>query len=132
MNKPILIAILLTLGGGAATAQTAVSRDLHGAGSWKTDGEAKRAAAQWSLDLQRSRDGTVSGVINVADSPLLGSGRVRGRFDGRLISGTIVDEQGTDVARFNGLLTRSGFRGRYVDRTGETGDWEWEGEIPSE
>jgi hypothetical protein len=114
----------------AASAQSATFDELRGDGSWNPDGEAKVATQQWSLDLKRSDDGTVSGLITVTDSPLFSVGRVHGKLEDRVISGTITDEQGNHVAQFNGTLSRSGFRGKYVDRTGESGEWEWEGKLP--
>lgn len=127
-TKAIFLSALLSA--GIAYAQSSDSANLRGAGSWKTDGETERPVQQWSLDLKRGQDGTVSGTIDVAGSPLVGSGRVEGKFDGRVIAGAIVDSQGGHVARFNGLLTPTGFRGKYVDRTGESGEWQWEGQLP--
>jgi hypothetical protein len=129
MTRYTSLAIVIALA-TVAGAQSAAFDELRGDGSWKTDGKAKRATQQWSLDLQRSSDGTVSGLITVADSPLFAAGRVHGKLEDRVISGTITDEQGNHVARFNGTLSRSGFQGKYVDRTGESGEWEWEGELP--
>jgi hypothetical protein len=106
---------LALLGAADAHAQDLNSNALQGDGSWKTDGEAKRAAQQWDIDLRRAKDGSVIGSINVADSPLLSNGRVEARFDGRFISGTIVDARGQYVARFNGLLSNGRLDGRRSD-----------------
>lgn len=129
MTRRTSLAIVLAF----ATVANAQSMDvdrMRGGGSWKTDGEVKRTTQQWSLDLRRSDDGTVSGLITIKDSPLFSVGKVHGKLDDRVISGTITDEEGKEVAQFNGVLSRSGFRGKYVDRTGESGDWEWEGTLP--
>jgi hypothetical protein len=124
----VVLAILLASSAGA---QEAPPDELAGGGHWKTDGEATTPAQQWSLDVQRSDDGTISGLITVADSPLFAAGRVHGTIDGRVISGTVTDEQGDQVLQFNGTLSDDRFRGKYVARTGESGEWEWEGPPPT-
>lgn len=126
----LALGIVISVFCGTASAQLSDPADIRGDGSWKTDGVAKRAAQRWNLDLRRADDGTISGLITVTDSPLLQAGRIHGRIDGRTISGTILGDQGEYVARFNGLLNNGRFQGKYTDRTGETGEWEWEGEPP--
>lgn len=129
MIRNLIIGLVMTFGATGLFAQTIGSDEFRGDGSWKTDGVVKRSS-RWSLDLQRGEDGTVTGLITISDSPLFAAGRIRGTLEGNVISGTITDEQGEHVARFSGVLSRTGFRGRYVDRTGESGEWEWEGELP--
>lgn len=129
--RTLTCAILLAMvGTSAVVAQTIASKELRGDGSWKIDGYAKRSTQQWSLDLHRGDNSAVTGLITVTDSPLFAAGRVNGRLEGNVITGTITDEQGEHVARFNGVLSRHRFRGRYTDRTGEAGEWEWEGKLP--
>lgn len=128
MNKSAIVFLGLWLIPTIAVGQAMT--DLRGGGSWNADSETKRSEQRWDLDLHRDGGGSISGRINVADSPLMTQGHVQGKFDGYMISGTIVDERGAYVARFNGLLRGSRFQGRYTDRTGETGKWEWEGQLP--
>lgn len=123
------VAICIALA-ATASAPSISAKELRGDGSWNPDGKAKVASQQWSLDLRRGDDGTITGLITVTDSPLFSVGRVQGKLEDRVISGTITDEQGNHVAQFNGILSRTGFAGKYVDRTGESGEWEWQGELP--
>ena len=48
----------------------------------------------------------------------------------RTVSGTISDDGGNYVARFNGTISAAGMSGKYVDLSGETGDWSWDGPLP--
>jgi hypothetical protein len=131
MKQWISAALIVTLAVGTAAAQPDLATtELEGGGSWKVDGEAKRSSRQWDLDLQRAEDGTITGTIRVDGSPLLSEGRVQGKLDGNLISGAIVGEDGERAATFTGLLANGRFQGKYTDRTGETGEWEWEGKLP--
>lgn len=124
-----LVAVVL-VGPAGVWGQGPVAEQVRGEGSWTSDGTARGLAQRWSLHLQRAEDGTVWGLITVRDSPLLRAGRVVGKMEGRTISGTITDEQGRVAVRFTGVVSDRGLRGRYTDRTGETGEWQWEGEFP--
>lgn len=105
---------------------------IHGDGAWKSDDKAAKAAQRWDLTLSRASDNSVSGHITVADSPLLTNGTIEGRLDGRRLSGIIFDETGNHAASFEGRVGADRvLRGTYVDRTGETGEWEWEGDLGS-
>ena len=86
-------------------------------------------ARRWDLDVTAAADGTLSGSATLQGSPLMTTGRVTGRVAGQGVSGTISDEKGRLVATFSGTVDqRTGaMRGRYEDRTGEVGDWEWAG-----
>jgi hypothetical protein len=114
----------------AVGAQTLDRAELSGRGSWKTDHDQKRPAQRWSLDLQRGEDGAMSGEITIGDSPLFRTGRVAATVDGDSIHGRITDEQGEHVANFDGVVSAGRLHGNYTDRTGETGEWEWEGKLP--
>lgn len=122
------IAVLLLT--STAIAQHITSRELRGDGSWRTDGEIQTTSQQWSLNLQRGDHDRITGLITVSDSPLFRLGTVDGTFDGRIISGTITDETGSPAATFTGAVLGGGFAGKYTDRTGETGEWHWAGELP--
>ena len=130
-TTPVVIAAVIGIG-PVAMAQTVrdhpvlTSTEARGDGDWKTDGRTQKATQRWDLDLTRAEDGSVSGEITVADSPLLANGSVQGRMDGRRISGVILDEAGDRAASFEGTVGPDQvLRGTYTDRTGETGEWEW-------
>lgn len=106
------------------------STTARGDGGWKTDGLTEKVTQRWDLSLRRGADGSISGQISVDDSPLLATGTVQGRLDGRRISGVILDEAGNRAASFEGNVGADRvLRGTYTDRTGETGEWEWEGDL---
>lgn len=107
-----------------------VSRDLHGAGEWKSNDQVVAPAQQWSLDAVRFDDGELRGRISVIDSPVVREGNVEGKVSGESISGRILDDDGNVLAEFKGRLADSVFRGTYRDRTGELGEWEWAGPPP--
>ena len=134
MKVAILAMAMLTGLGSVVVAQSSrdhpilTSTNVRADGGWKTEGRAEKVTQRWDLSLTRAEDGSVSGQIAVADSPLLANGTVRGRMDGRRISGVILDESGNRAASFEGTVGADQIlRGTYTDRTGETGEWEWEG-----
>lgn len=107
-----------------------VSTDVRGAGGWQPDGKVARPSQGWSLDVKRSPDGSLTGRVTLSDSPLMQSGNLKAQILGTLLSGTISDDDGKQVATVQGKLSPSGIDGNYTDRTGETGSWHWEGELP--
>lgn len=119
-----------------ASAQAILSAKpvLRGQGQWRPEASSSRrsmGSPAWSVSLQRGADGTVSGDIQVEGPPLLRSGRVHGRFFGNRVSGVILDESREVAATFRGRVDRATarFAGTYVDRTGESGNWEWNGAL---
>ncbi len=130
-----VLAAALTLAAASASAQTSTtsaitSTSLEGGGDWRTDGRAAKPAQQWTIQLLHSADNALRGRISVAGSPLLDGGNVEGAISGATVSGTISDDEGNRVARFEGKVTASGMSGTYRDRTGETGTWMWNGPPP--
>jgi hypothetical protein len=126
----VLLLVLEVAVAGGSSAQTITAREVHGGGGWKTDGKAQRSAQRWSLDVQRSDDDSIRGRISVADSPLFTDGNVEGKIDGRIVTGTISDDAGNRIATFTGIVTEIGMSGKYTDRTGEVGEWNWDGAVP--
>ncbi len=104
---------------------------VQGAGTWNTDGTDPNGVQRWALNVVRNDDNTISGRVSVASSPLLNNGNVQGKIDGPTVSGTIMDDNGNQLATFTGAVTGSGMRGKYTDQTGETGDWEWDAPLPN-
>lgn len=100
---------------------------LAGSGRWGASGTARAAGVQgWSVQLS-NRDGLLDGTVTVSGSPLIRNGRVTGRIQGRGVAGTLLDAEGRQVATFTGTITESGrVHGRYQDRTGALGTWEWD------
>ena len=106
------------------------AHDLNGSGSWTPGGKQRRSLQRWSLRVERDDEGGLHGTVVVNDSPLLSSGVVRGALRGQHLSGTIADTSGNRIAEFRGIISAGGVRGTYTDRTGETGDWIWDGPLP--
>ena len=129
--------LIFCLGAGLCLATPAFGGDQEpfavgssqGDGSWKVDGEPQRSAQNWRLDVHRTSDGRLIGRIDLGGSPLASSANVVGKVTGSKLSGAIIDDAGDQVATFTGILSESGIRGRYIDRTGEAGDWFWEGQL---
>jgi hypothetical protein len=107
------------------------TRDIAGAGSWQADGKAVLATRRWQLDLKRGPGTALQGTIAVAESPLVGFGKVSGRVDGKRVTGVISDARGKFVAQFEGEVSGDMMSGTYTDRTGGTGDWSWDGTVPA-
>ena len=108
------------------------SREVHGSGNWGAEKEEGVAVVQrWSLDGLRFSDNRISGRISVSGSPLIDAANVEGRFSGRGLSGTLLDDEGKELAGFEGRVTANGAVGTYRDYKGGVGEWHWEGRIPS-
>ena len=105
-------------------------RATEGGGGWKSKAQTTAPAQQWNLDAVRFEDGKVRGRIAVANSPVLGDGNVEGTVSGNTVQGRIVDDAGILLVQFTGVLAGETFRGKYTDRTGEVGEWEWSGAAP--
>ena len=128
-------AILTTMCAYIVSAQPAppaaiTAKQIRGRGGWKTDGEVTKPTRRWDLQLSRGDDNSILGRITLADSPLATAGNVVGRIEGRKLSGTIADDDGNDIATFEGTLTKTRMSGTYIDRTGEVGSWSWDGPPP--
>jgi hypothetical protein len=101
------------------------ARSLRGNGAWQREG---RGAQRWDIDVTRRDDETIEGRVTLGGSPLLRSGVLRGRLDGRRVSGSVSDDYGNQAATFVGVVMPNGsWQGTYQDRTGETGRWSWDG-----
>jgi hypothetical protein len=104
---------------------------LRGGGGWKTDGNRQVASHRWKLQLTRGDNQSVTGRVTLGGSPLASAGNVQGQIAGDAIFGTIADDAGNEFAAFEGTITASGgMSGKYMDRTGETGDWASDGPPP--
>ena len=99
-------------------------QDIAGNGGWKPDQQSPAATQPWTLQVTRAADNSITGRVAIAGSPLLTSGNVQGQIVGENVSGTITDDAGTIVARFDGTINASGMWGTYTDYTGEVGAWE--------
>ncbi len=110
--------------------QDTAAQRLRGNGAWQRDG---RNAQRWDIDLTYRDAETVEGRVTLAGSPMLRNGGVlRGRLEGRRVSGSVSDDDGNQVATFVGVVMPSGgWQGTYQDRTGEIGRWSWSGAPPA-
>jgi|SRR5579862_2122198 len=100
---------------------------IRGGGGWKTDGKPAVPNHRWSLQLTRGDDDSLTGSVTIGGSPLASSGKVHGEVMGDAVFGTITDNAGNEIAAFEGTIGPKGMSGKYLDRTGETGDWAWDG-----
>jgi hypothetical protein len=117
-------------GRGQEDGPAIAARCWRGGGGWEHDGGSPRAR-RWDIDVTRADDGTLTGEVTMAGSPLTDRGQLRGTISGRRVAGAITDRDGHHVADFTGVVGRDGrLRGTYQDRTGEVGRWSWEGSLP--
>jgi hypothetical protein len=137
MRRMIVVAAVLATVGGlapASFAQTAAApitaSQLHGGGGWKTSGKAAVGTQQWHVDALRATDNSLSGRVTLGGSPLAQAGNLVGQISGQRLSGNVVDDNGKEIVSFTGTITASGISGTYTDRTGETGNWSWDGPLP--
>ncbi len=115
-----------------SVAQTSGPTDLIadgaavGEGAWKSS---KSSPVQrWVVDVKRHDDGSLMGTVAIENSPLLSTGTLKGKLDGETLSGTVDDQSGAQALTFTGRMTDTGgCRGTYEDRTGEVGQWQWDG-----
>ena len=103
---------------------------LHGSGDWGEEKDAlARVAQRWNVDALHYADDRISGRIAVSGSPLIESANVDGQLSGRGVRGKLLDDEGKELAEFDGQLTPAGAAGKYRALNGEVGDWYWEGPI---
>jgi hypothetical protein len=102
---------------------------VRAAGDWGTTRDtAARSVQTWNIDALRLEDGGLHGRIDVAGSSLFASANVEGTLSGRGVFGNLLDDDGTELATFEGAVTRGGANGTYRDRNGRTGEWQWTGQ----
>lgn len=138
-HRVLFVALLVVLSEATPTvgqehsSETATrSNDVIQAnGGWGASREeiTRSGAQRWGIDALRYEDGQLRGRIGISGSPLLDSANVEGRLSGRGVVGTLVDDEGRELAEFQGAMTASGASGTYRDRNGESGEWQWEGRI---
>jgi hypothetical protein len=117
--------------GFAQSAPAAITASqLHGGGGWKTAGKAVLAQQHWHVDALRATDNTLRGRVTLGGSPLASAGNLVGQISGQHVSGNVVDDTGKEIVKFTGTITATGISGTYTDRTGETGNWSWDGPVP--
>ncbi|HYD47287.1 MAG TPA: hypothetical protein VEB21_03020 [Terriglobales bacterium] len=107
-----------------------IAKRLQGSGGWQRRGGAKHSGQRWRLDVQRDAEDRLSGRVQLGRSPLAAAGNLSGVIAGDSVQGSIADDSGNLIASFEGTIGADGIRGRYTDRTGEVGDWTWEGALP--
>jgi hypothetical protein len=136
MKRMIVVAAVLVSAAVARTcfAQSAppaaiTASQLHG-GGWKPSARAALATQQWHVDALRATDNTLRGRVSLGGSPLAAAGNLVGQISGQRLSGNVVDDNGKPIASFTGTIAATGITGTYTDRTGETGNWTWDGPVP--
>jgi hypothetical protein len=137
MRRMILLAVLLAAVGAwgqtslAQSAPAAITaQQWHGGGGWKPSAKAAVAGQQWHVDALRATDNTLRGRVSLGGSPLASAGNLVGQISGQSLSGNVVDDAGKQIASFTGTIAATGISGTYTDRTGETGNWSWDGPVP--
>lgn len=103
---------------------------IRAGGDWGTTRQSMaRGGQRWNVDALRSHDNQIRGRIAVSGATLFDAANVEARLSGRGVSGTLLDDEGKELAEFEGRVTRSGASGTYRDRTGGEGEWKWEGPL---
>lgn len=115
-------------GGSDETAVPAVST-LRGAGQW---GDVKVEAEpdqRWNMEALQYSGDKIAGRVVITGSPIMDSANLEGQFSGRGITGTLSDDDGKELAEFEGRVTASGAAGSYRDFQGGSGTWQLDGKL---
>lgn len=85
---------------------------------------ADRKDGAWGISLSKVSGTDYWGRLDVLGVPNFSGGTVHAHLEGFLVSGTVVDEYGTIVAKFDGEVTITGrAAGRFVSSDGREGAW---------
>lgn len=140
MRMRMLAIVAMVLSGSVANA-AGVSVALAGsapqavraAGSWGASLDVRTQSVQrWDVEALRTKDKQLQGRIIISGSSLFESANVQGRLSGRGVSGILLDDEGQELATFEGAVTPNGGYGTYRDRNGQTGEWQWSGSLQEE
>jgi len=102
-------------------------------GAWAPDDEVKGVdgfsidlpkQTTWSAELTREGT-TITGRLVLPGMREFSTGSVNGELNGSSVSGSITDDDGNEIATFEGTLGREGFTGSFETSRGETGSWSW-------
>lgn len=106
---------------------------VRAAGSWGASQDSRTLSVQrWDVEALRTKDKQLQGRISIAGSSLFDSANVQGRLSGRGVSGSLLDDDGQELATFDGAVTPNGGYGTYRDHNGQTGEWQWSGALQEE
>lgn len=109
---------------------TSASEAIRASGQWRESMQARADNAQrWDVDALRLADQQIRGRIVVTGSPLFGSANVEGQLSGRGVTGKLLDDEGQELAEFEGAVTATGAFGTYRDSAGRVGEWSWTGQL---
>ena len=99
---------------------------VAGTGDWKSERQAVgRAAQAWRIAATRGQDGSLYGRIEVDESPLLRARNLSGWVVGKTVSGTVTDDDGAFLAKFEGEVDGEWMSGTYTSADGDRGTWVW-------
>jgi hypothetical protein len=101
-------------------------RAVAGTGDWKSERQAVgRASQAWRIAATRGQDGSLYGRLEVDESPLLRAGNLSGWVVGKTVSGTVTDDDGGFLAKFEGEVDGEWMSGTYTSADGDRGTWVW-------
>jgi hypothetical protein len=140
VSRSTVSLLVLLLGLAAATANSAddlptrrsvdEGEVVNAGGEWVTASDGvTRTSQHWNVDALRFKDSQIRGRISVSGSTLFDSANLEGQFSGRGVFGKLVDDEGNELASFEGAVTSAGASGTYRDRNGDVGEWAWEGQL---
>lgn len=85
---------------------------------------------RWDITVTRASDRELEGHVTRSGRTSLQGGRLHGAIAGSHVSGTVTDSGGALIATFIGTITRrGGMHGSYHDRSGDSGQWSWDGPL---
>lgn len=110
--------------------ESAQTEFIQAAGNWVSaqDGVA-RVGQRWNVDALRMQKDQIRGRIALSGTALFDSANVEAQLSGRGVFGKLVDDEGKELASFEGTVTSGGASGTYRDKNGDVGDWAWEGQL---
>jgi hypothetical protein len=91
------------------------------------------AAARFDVTVTPRTGRATKGRADVVGFPLAldgNWGEVEWNVSDSSMTGTLKMEDGTEVGRFEGTVTKTGVSGKFTHRDGRVGLWSWEGPAP--
>jgi hypothetical protein len=105
-------------------------RQASAQGRWHSRHLRSGEQRMWHGHGAQLQDDSVKGRVTIVGGPV-DEVNVDGHVQGNRVSGVIVDDNGTQLGTFSGAVSATGVAGTFTAINGETGDWGWDGQLPT-